>query len=51
MKIKVTKKDLIGDLDNFPIKIVEKMLQRQYEQVGKMDITVFQKYSRSDVNM
>lgn len=49
MKIKVTKKDLIGDLENFPIAVVEKMLQRQYEQVKKMDITVFQNYSRSDV--
>ena len=49
MEIKVTKKDLIGDLENFPIAVVEKMLQRQYEQVKKMDITVFQNYSRSDV--
>lgn len=49
MEIKVDTKDLIGDLENFPIKVVEKMLQRQYEQVGKIDISVFQKYSRSDI--
>lgn len=49
MEIKVTKKDLIGELENFPIKVVEKMLQRQYEQVGKIDISVFQKHSRSDI--
>lgn len=49
MEPKITKKDLIGDLENFPIAVVEKMLQRQYEQVKKMDITVFQNYSRSDV--
>lgn len=42
MEIKVTKKDLIGDLENFPIEVVEKMLQNQYEQLGKTDITVFQ---------
>lgn len=49
METLVTTKDLIGDLKNFPIEVVEKMLQRQYEQVNKIDITVFQKYSRSDV--
>lgn len=49
MEIKVTKKDLIGDLENFPIEVVEKMLQRQYEQVGKIDISVFQEYKRSDI--
>lgn len=49
MEIKVTKKDLIGDLEHFPIEVVEKMLQRQYEQIGKIDISVFQKYNRSDI--
>lgn len=49
MEIKVNKTDLIGELENFPIAVVEKMLQRQYEQVNKMDITVFQKYNRSDI--
>ena len=49
METKVTKKDLIGDLENFPIEVVEKMLQRQYEQVGKIDISVFQKYNRNDI--
>lgn len=49
MKIKVDTSDLIGDLENFPIEIVEKMLQKQYEQSGKIDISVFQKYKRSDI--
>ena len=49
MEIKIIKADLIGELENFPIKVVEKMLQRQYEQVGKIDISIFQKYNRSDI--
>ena len=47
METKVTQKDLIGDLTNFPIEVVEKMLQKQYEQLGKTDITVFQ-YDRTE---
>ena len=42
MEIKVTKKDLIGDLVGFPIEIVEIMLERQYEQIHKVDIVAFQ---------
>ena len=48
MKTLVTTKDLIGDLKNFPIEVVEKMLQKQYKQVNKKDITVFQTYKCSD---
>jgi hypothetical protein len=48
METKVTTKDLIGDLENFPIEVVEKMLQRQYEQVNKIDISVFQDNKRAD---
>lgn len=49
METKVTQKDLIGDLENFPIEVVEKMLQEQYKQVGKINISVFQNYKRSDI--
>jgi hypothetical protein len=49
MKTLVTTKDLIGDLENFPIEVVEKMLEKQYKQVNKKDITVFQEYNRSDI--
>ena len=38
----VTTKDLIGDLKNFPIEVVEKMLQKQYKQFGEKDISIFQ---------
>ena len=48
METKVTKKDLIGDLENFPIEIVKKMLQEQYKQVGKMDISIFQDSRSTD---
>lgn len=48
METKVTTKDLIGDLKNFPIEVVEKMLQKQYRQVDKIDISVFQAYKCSE---
>ena len=44
METKVTTKDLIGDLVGFPIEVVEKMLQKQYKQVNKKDISIFQEY-------
>lgn len=47
METKVTIKDLIGDLENFPIEVVEKMLVEQFKQLGKTDIAVFQ-YNRTD---
>ena len=43
METKVIQKDLIGDLKDFPIEVVEKMLEYQNKQVGKKDISVFQK--------
>lgn len=42
MKIKVNITDLIGDLKGFPFEIVEKMLEYQYKQKGRIDIKVFQ---------
>lgn len=48
METKVTTKDLIGYLKNFPIEVVEKMLEYQYKQVGKIDISVFQEYNCID---
>lgn len=41
---KVYEKDLIGDIEGFPKEVVELMLERQYEQTGKVDIGVFQKH-------
>lgn len=49
MKTLVTIKDLIGDLKNFPIEVVEKMLQKQKNQVNQMDISVFQECKYSDI--
>lgn len=40
--MKVTEKDLTGELEGFPIEVVEGMLQRQYEQTGRRDVSVFQ---------
>ena len=48
MELKVATKDLIGDLKDFPIEVVEIMLQKQYKQVDKMDISIFQKCKFSD---
>ena len=47
METKITQKDLIGDLKDFPIEVVEKMLQKQYKQFGVKDISVFQTNRRS----
>ena len=49
MEPKITKKDLIRELENFPIEVVEKMLQKQYKQANKIDISVFQKNRCSDI--
>lgn len=42
MKYKVKESSLKGDIKNFPIEVVQKMVERQYEQTGKHDIKVFQ---------
>lgn len=39
----ITKKDLVGEIEGFPTEVVEKMLDRQYEQKGIRDITHFQR--------
>lgn len=49
MEPKVTQKDLIGSLKDLPIEVVEKMLQKQYKQANKIDISVFQKNRCSDI--
>lgn len=36
-----------GDIEGFPIEVIAKMLERQYEQNGKIDISVFEK-NRAD---
>lgn len=39
---KITKKDLKGDIQNFPLEVVKKMCERQYDQFGIVDIKPFQ---------
>lgn len=48
-KHNLSEKDLIGDLKNFPIEVVEVMLDRQMDQRGKIDVTVFQKLKTINV--
>lgn len=37
----VTEKDLIGSIEGFPVEVVQKMVERQYEQYGECDVKVF----------
>lgn len=41
---KVTEADCIGDLQGFPVEVVQKMLERQAEYCGKTDVSAFQSY-------
>lgn len=41
-KFGLKESDLIGDIEGFPIEVVEKMLERQ-SYVNKIDVSVFQK--------
>ena len=40
---KVKQRDLIGEVKDFPIEVVQKMLERQVEQGNKEDVQVFQR--------
>ena len=42
MNYKVKKEDLIGEIKDFPIEVVQKMIERQVEQGNEADVTVFQ---------
>lgn len=39
---KVKEEDLIGDIEGFPIEVVQKMVEKQVEQGNEADVTVFQ---------
>lgn len=39
---KVTEADCIGELQGFPVEVVQKMLERQTAYCGKMDVSAFQ---------
>lgn len=42
---KVTEKDLIGDIKDFPIEVVQKMVDEQVNQGNPADVSVFQERS------
>lgn len=42
MNYKITKADLIGEIENFPIEVVEKMIEQQVKQGRADDVGVFQ---------
>lgn len=46
--MKITKADLIGNIKNFPIEVVKKMVEEQVRQGNKANIKVFQKYNVAD---
>lgn len=47
-KYKVKKSDLKGDIKDFPIEIVQRMVDYQYEQTGKYNVSLFQNCKASD---
>lgn len=46
--MKITAVDLIGKIKNFPIEVVEKMVEEQVRQGNKADVTIFQKEVTAD---
>lgn len=46
--IKITAVDLIGKIKNFPIEVVEKMVEEQVRQGNKADVTIFQRDVTAD---
>lgn len=38
----VTPEDLTGEIEDFPIEVVQKMVERQYEQIGVCNVRIFQ---------
>lgn len=42
-EISITEKDLIGEIEGFPIEVVRKMVEEQVRQGNKADVGVFQK--------
>lgn len=43
MIYEVTSEDLIGDIQDFPLEVVQMMVERQVEQGNRADVTVFQR--------
>ena len=47
----ITEKDLIGQLEGFPIQVVKKMLERQVQQGNTENVRIFQNYSSADKSL
>ena len=50
MNYKITKADLIGEIADFPIEVVEKMIERQVERGNVADVSVFQRCVAADAS-
>lgn len=46
---KVEQSDLVGDIKDFPIEVVEKMIEEQVKQGNCPNVEAFQKYANTDV--
>ena len=47
---KVEQSDLVGDIKDFPIEVVEKMIEEQVKQGNYPNVEVFQRYGSADVS-
>ena len=47
----IKEKDLIGQLEKFPIQVVKKMLERQVQQGNAENVRVFQECNYADKSM
>lgn len=47
---KVQPEDLIGEIDGFPIEVVQLMVQRQFEYLGVCNVSVFQRRATAGAN-
>lgn len=47
---KVEQSDLVGNIKDFPIEVVEKMIEEQVKQGNCPNVEVFQKYGSADVS-
>lgn len=47
---KVEQGDLVGDIKDFPIEVVEKMIEEQVKQGNRPNVEVFQNYGSADVS-
>lgn len=45
---KVEQSDLIGAIEDFPIEVVEKMIEHQVEQGNKPDVKAFRRFAAND---